>query len=173
MHKLVQLEKIIEERIASLKEEIEIATNVRLSPLYIDNLRDEIQFIQWTMRHVRSILNQVNELEQEKLGETKQRQELADIIEFENILGERIQELNLKLKDSDHLRESDILINEIDTLECVLGHLSDLKYGDVARGIEIAEANRNFNQAKQLRDELCDIHDIESEISAKMQSQSR
>jgi hypothetical protein len=46
MHKLVQLEKIIEERIASLKEEVEIAANVRLSSLYIDNLRDEIQFLQ-------------------------------------------------------------------------------------------------------------------------------
>ena len=173
MHKLVQLEKIIEERISSLTEEIEIATNVRLNPVYIDNLKYEIQFLQWTIRHVRSILNQVNQREQEKLGETKQRQELADIIEFENILGGRIQELNMKLKDSDTLRESDILINEIDTLECVLGHLSDLKYGDVARSIEIAEANKNFNQAKQLRDELCDIHDMESEISAHMQKQQR
>jgi hypothetical protein len=45
MHKLKQLGKIIEERIASLREEIEIATNVRLDPLYIDNLRDEIQFL--------------------------------------------------------------------------------------------------------------------------------
>lgn len=111
--------------------------------------------------------------QQEKLGETKQRQESADILEFEKILGERIQELNMRLKDCVTLRESDILINEIDTLECVLGHLSDLKYGDVAHAIEIAAANRNFNQAKQLRDELCDIHDMESEISAHMQKQQR
>jgi hypothetical protein len=111
--------------------------------------------------------------QQEKLGETKQRQESADILEFEKILGERIQELNMRLKDCVTLRESDILINEIDTLECVLGHLSDLKYGDVAHAIEIAAASRNFNQAKQLRDELCDIHDMESEISAHMQKQQR
>jgi flagellar hook-basal body complex protein FliE len=172
MQKLVQLEKIIEERIASLTEEIEIATNVRLNPLYIDNLRDEIRFLEWTIRHVKSILNQVSQ-QQDGPGATKQRQELAETIEFENILKERIQELNLKLKDSNELRESDILINEIDTLECVLGHLSDLKYGDMTMAIEIAEANDKFRQAKQLRDELCDIHDLESEISAQLQSQSR
>jgi hypothetical protein len=96
-------------------------------------------------------LNWVNKQDQqkeEKLGATKRRKKLAEIIEFEYILGERIQELNLKLKDSDTPRESDILINEIDTLECILGHLSDLKYGDMTMAIEIAEANRNFQQAK-------------------------
>jgi hypothetical protein len=76
----------------------------------------------------------------------------------------------LKLKESNNLRESDILINEIDTLECVLGHLSDLKYGDKARAIEIAEANKNFKQANRLREELCKIHDMESEISAQIQN---
>jgi hypothetical protein len=101
---------IIDERIASLKEEVEIATNVRLNPLYIADRRDEIQFLQWTTRLIESNLDRDDE-QQEKLGETKQRQELA--------------------------------------------------------------ANRNFNQAKQLRDELCDIHDMESEISAHMQKQQR
>ena len=75
----------------------------------------------------------------------------------------------MKLKDSNNLRETDILINEIDTLECVLGYMANLKYGDKARAIEIAETKKNFKQAKRLREELCDIHDIESEISAKMQ----
>jgi hypothetical protein len=32
------------------------------------------------------------------------------------MLQERVQELNLKLKESNNLRELDILINEIDTL---------------------------------------------------------
>jgi hypothetical protein len=79
-------------------------------------------------------LNWVNKQDQqkeEKVGATKRRKKLAEIIEFEYILGERIQELNMKLKDSDTPRESDILINEIDTLECILGHLSDLKYGEM------------------------------------------
>jgi hypothetical protein len=57
----------------------------------------------------------------------------------------------LKLKDCNNLRESDILINEIDTLESILGRLSDLKYGDKVRAIEIAEANHDFRQAIRLR----------------------
>ena len=47
------------------------------------------------------------------------------------------------------LRESDILINEINTLESILGRLSDLKYGDKARAIEIAESNNNYQQANR------------------------
>ena len=47
--------------------------------------------------------------------------------------------------------------------------MANLKYGDKARAIEIAETKKNFKQAKRLREELCGIHDIESEISAKMQ----
>ena len=58
--------------------------------------------------------------------------ELSDAINFENILNKRIEELNIKLKDSNNLRESDILINEIDTFESVLGRLADFKYGDKA-----------------------------------------
>jgi hypothetical protein len=61
---------------------------------------------------------------------TKMRLELSDCIEFENVLRNRVQELNLKLKDSNNLRESDSLINEIDTLESILGRLADLKYGN-------------------------------------------
>jgi hypothetical protein len=45
MHQLKQLEGIINERVESLKEEIEIATDVRLNPLYIENLRGEIQLL--------------------------------------------------------------------------------------------------------------------------------
>jgi hypothetical protein len=59
-------------------------------------------------------LNRVNE--QEQLEVTKQRQELAETIEFENVVRERIEDLNVKLKNSNNLRESDILVNEIDTL---------------------------------------------------------
>jgi hypothetical protein len=78
IHELVRLEKIIEERISSLREVIKIATNVRLNPLYIDNLRDEIQFLQWTTRLVKSIMNRVNQ-QQERPGTTKPRQELLDV----------------------------------------------------------------------------------------------
>jgi hypothetical protein len=106
-HKLVELQKIIEERIGSLKEEVEIATNVKLNPLYIADRRDETEFLQWIMRNIRSILNRDNE-RPEQLGADKKRLEIADTIEFENQMNERVQELNFKLKESDNLRESDI-----------------------------------------------------------------
>jgi hypothetical protein len=168
-HKLIELQKIIEEKIGSLREEVEIATNVKLNPLYIADRRDETEFLQWITRTIRSILNRDNE-RPEQLGADKKRLEIADTIEFENLMNERVQELNLKLKESNNLRESDILINELDTLESVLGRLSDLKYGDKARAIEIAEANNNFQQANRLRKQLIKIQDIESEISAEIQS---
>jgi hypothetical protein len=79
------------------------------------------------------------------------RLELADTIKFENTLNKRIEELDLKLKESNNLRESDILINEIDTLESSLGRFSDLNYGDKVRAIKIAEAKNDLRQAKRLR----------------------
>ena len=65
---------------------------------------------------------------------------------------------------------SDILINEMDTLESVLGRLSDLKYGEKARAMEIAEANHDFKQAKRIRKQLVKMHDTESEISSQIQN---
>ena len=60
-HKLIELRNIIEERIGSLTEEIEIATNVKLNPLYIADRRDEIEFVRWTATVIDSILNRDNE----------------------------------------------------------------------------------------------------------------
>ena len=34
-HKLIELQKIVEEKIGSLKEEVEIGTIVKLNPIYI------------------------------------------------------------------------------------------------------------------------------------------
>ena len=169
-HKLIELQKITEERISSLREEVEIATNVKLNPLYIVDRRNEIEFLEWATRIVRSILNRDNGRLHEQVGGTKKRLELADTIEFENILKDRTNELTSKLKESSNLRESDILVNEIDTLESVLGCLSDLKYGGKARAIEIAEARNNYQHAKRLREELCNVQDMESEISAQIQN---
>jgi hypothetical protein len=165
-HKLLELQKIIEERTGSLTEEVEIATNVKLNPLYIADRKDEIEFLQWIKRVIQSILNRDND-DHQQLGVTKKRLEMMQTIEFENTLQERIQELKLKLKDSDDLRESDILINEIDTIESTLGRLMDLKYGDKARAMEIAEANHDFKQANRIRKQLVKIHDTEDEISAQ------
>jgi hypothetical protein len=80
-------------------------------------------------------------------------------------LQERVQELNLKLKDCNNLRESDVLINEIDTLESILGRLSDLKYGAETQAIEVANANYNFKQANRLRKKLIKFQDTEDEIN--------
>ena len=169
-HKLIELQKIIEERIGSLTEEVEIATNVKLNPLYIADRKDEIEFLHWTATIINSILSRDVDRKQVQVGTTKMRLELADTIEFENTLNKRIEELNLKLKESNNLRESDILINELDTLESILGRLADLKYGDKARAIEIAEANNNYQQANRLRNQLIKIQDTEDEISAQIQN---
>ena len=170
-HKLIELQKVIEERIGSLTEEVEIATNVKLNSLYIADRKDEIEFVRWTATVINSILSRDIDRKQVQLGTTKMRLELADTIEFENTLNKRIEELNLKLKESNNLRESDILINEIDTLESILGRLSDLKYGDKSRAIEIAEANNDFRQAIRLRKQLNKMQDMESEISVLIQIQ--
>jgi hypothetical protein len=166
-HKLTELRKIIEDRIGSLTEEVEIATNVKLNPLYIADRKDEIEFLRWAATVINSILSRDIDRKHVQLGTTKMQLELAGTIEFETILHSRIQELNLKLKDSNNLRESDILINETDTLENILGRLSDLKYGDKARAIEIAEANNDFKQSIRLRKQIIKIQDIEDEISAQ------
>ena len=165
-HKLIELRKKIEEKIGSLTEEVEIATHVKLNPLYIADRKYEIEFLHWTATVINSILSQDIDRKQVQLGTTKIRLELTDTIEFENTLNKRIEELNLKLKESNNLRESDILINEIDTLESVLARLSDLKYGDKARASEIAEAdnNNNFKQAIRLRKHPNKIQNPESEM---------
>jgi len=165
-HKLIELQKIIKEKIGSLFEEVEIATNVKLNVLYIDDRRDEIQYLQWSTRTIQSILNRDID-ERQKLGIIKKRLEMMDAIEFENSLQERVQELKLKLKESNNLRETDILINEFDALESILGRLCDLKYGAETQKIEVANANNDFQQANRLRKQLIKIQDIEDEISTQ------
>jgi hypothetical protein len=166
-HKLLELQKLIEVIIGSLIEEVEIGTNAKLSALYIaDHQRDEIKFLQWTTRIIQSILYQ-DYYERQQLGVLQKRLEMMDMIEFENILQERIEELNFKLKNSNNLRESNFLINEIDMLESILGRLSDLKYGVETRAIEAANANNDFKQANHLRKQLIKIQDTKNEISAQ------
>ena len=163
-HKLIELQKIVDEKIGSLKEEVEIGTNVKLNMLYKADRRDEIEFLQWTTRTIQSILNRDID-ERQQLGVTKKRLEMMETIEFENSLQERVQELNLKLKDCNNLRESDVLINEIDTLESILGRLSDLKYGAETQAIEVANSNYDFKQANRLRKKLIKFQDTEYEIN--------
>jgi hypothetical protein len=164
-HKLLQLQKLIEVKIGSLKEEIEVGTNVKLNPLYLADQRDEIQVLEWTTRIIQSILNQ-DYYERQQLGMLKKRLEMIDMIEFENILQERIERLDFK-KNSNNLHESNFLKNEIDMLESILGRLSDLKYGEETRAIEVANTNNDFKRANHLRKQLIKIQhkrDTESAI---------
>jgi hypothetical protein len=45
-HKLLELDKVIDEKIGSLTEEVVIGTNVKLNPLYKVDRKDEIDFLQ-------------------------------------------------------------------------------------------------------------------------------
>jgi hypothetical protein len=169
-HKLLELNKIIEERIGSLREEVEIATNVKLNPLYIIDRKDEIESLRWTTRIIRWVLDQAIDGRQQ-LGVSKIRLELEDTKKFEKMLHEKIQELETELEDSNTDREKEVLVNEIETLKCVLGHLFNLKSGgDKTCALEIAEANINFQQANRLRKQLIKMQDTENEISVRIQN---
>jgi hypothetical protein len=69
-HRLIELQKTIEEKIGSLREEVEIATSIKLSPIYIANRRDEIEFLEWVTRIIQWVLDQANDKRQQ-LGVTK------------------------------------------------------------------------------------------------------
>ena len=151
----------------SLKEEVVVGTNVKLNALYIDDDRqEEIEFLHWITRIIQSVLNRDFD-ERQQLGINKKRLEMMDTIEFETILQDRVQELKSKLKDCNNSCKSDILINEIDTLESILGRLSDLKYGAETQAIEVANANYDFKRANRLRKKLIKFQDTEDEISAQ------
>ena len=64
---------------------------------------------------------------------------MEDTEKFENMLHDKIQELEIELEDSNTDREKKVLINQIDTLKCVLEHLFNLKPGgDETRTIVIS-----------------------------------
>jgi hypothetical protein len=167
-HKLYELNKIIEERIGSLREEVEIAANVKLNPMYIIDRKDEIESLQWATRIIRWVLDRAID---DGRQVSKIRLEFEDTKKFEDILHEKIQELEIELEDSNTAREKEVLLNEIDTLKCVLGHLFNLKPScDETRGLGTAEATNNYQQVNRLRKQLIKFHDVESEISAQIQN---
>jgi hypothetical protein len=131
---------------------------------------DEIQFLQCTTRIIQSILNRDID-ERQQLATTTKHLEMMDAIEFENTLQDRIEELNLKLKDSNNRCEPGIYLNEIDTLESILGRLADLKYDAETQAIEVANANYDFKRANRLRKQLIKIQDTKEDIIAHIQSQ--
>jgi hypothetical protein len=126
-HKLIRLQKIIEERIGSLIEEVEIATNVKLNPLYIAVRKDEIESLQWTTRIIHWVLDRAVD-GQRHLGVNILQLEPNDIQKFENMIYDKIQELEIELEDSNSDREKEIIVNQINTLKCVLDHLLNLRH---------------------------------------------
>ena len=88
---------------------MEIATNVKLNPLYIADRKDEIEFLRWTTATViNSILSRDTDRKQVQIGTTNMRLELADTIEFENTLNKRIRiKFEIKrIKQSSRVRHS-------------------------------------------------------------------
>lgn len=78
------------------------------------------------------------------LGVAKERLELEDTKKFENMLHDKIQELEIELEDSDSAREKEVLRNEIETLNCVLGHLFNLRLiGNKRQAVGIATITSN------------------------------
>jgi hypothetical protein len=155
-HKLIELQKIIEERIGTVTEEVEIATNAKLNPFYIIDRKDEIEFLRWTTRIIRWILDRAID-GQQQLGVNNKQSESEDTKKFENMLHDKIQELNIELEDSNTDREKEVLVNEINTLKCVLGHLNNVKHGvDEIRATWITETINNYN--------------VEPRISAQLQN---
>jgi len=113
-HSLLELNDIIEDRIGSLQEEVEIATNVKISPLYLIDQKDEIESLAWTTRTIKWILDR-NDNGRHLLGVTKMR-EPQDTTKFEELRNEKIQELEINLVDSDVPREKIDRVNKNDTL---------------------------------------------------------
>ena len=55
------------------------------------------------------------------------------------MIHDKIQELEIELEDSNTDREKEVLTNQVDTLRCVLDHLSRLKpRADELKAIQIA-----------------------------------
>ena len=76
---------------------MEIATNVKFNPLYIVDRKDEIESLLWTTRIIRWILDRAIDGRQ-RLGVSKIQLELEDTKKFENVLHDKIQELEIELR---------------------------------------------------------------------------
>jgi hypothetical protein len=170
-HILIELQKIIEVRIGSLIEEVEIATNLKLNPPCIIDLEDEIASLQWVTRIIKWVLDRAIDGRQ-RLEITKSVLELEDTKKIENMLHDKIQVLEIELEDSNTAREKEVLLNGIDTLKCVMGHLFNLKPGgDEIRAMETEDAHNDFQQTHHGREELNKIQVTEAEVNSRIQVQ--
>jgi hypothetical protein len=94
----------------------------------------------------------------QQLGVNRIQTELEDIKKFENMLHDKIQELEIELEDSSTAREKEILVNQTDTLYCVLDHLFNLKPGsDEIRTIITIRKKQIILTIKLLSIQILDI----------------
>jgi hypothetical protein len=92
--------------------------------------------------------------------ETKNQQEFEDIIRFEQLLSDRIHGLILTLDFNDDQNKINTLRNEMNTLECVLGHLSTLNYDELPLSpSEMIEVNRASTLEKKLLEKSIRVKD--------------
>ena len=90
-----------------------------------------------------------NDIQKVVHKETNNRQELEDTVQFEQLLRDRIHRLILTPDFNHNRKKASSLRNEKNTLECVLGHLSTLKYDELPSSpSEMMEVNRAFVHAK-------------------------
>ena len=141
---------------------------LQLNQLYVIDLKDEIASLQWVTRIIRWVLDQAID-GRNKLGITLSRMELQDTKKFENMIHDKIQELETELEDSNTVREKEVLLNQVRTLQRVLGHLFKLKSGvdDELLTIGAVETNSHYQQANRLK-QLNKIQDLKGEISVTM-----
>jgi hypothetical protein len=89
-HKLFEVNKIIGKRMGSLKEEIKILTDIKLNPLYVIDLTDEMESLRWVTRIIKWVLHRAINGHQQ-LGLMRMRLESEDTKKFENMLHKKIQ----------------------------------------------------------------------------------
>jgi hypothetical protein len=65
--------------------------------------------LQWIIRIIHWVLDQ-NNFKPQKLGVNKIRLESKDTIKFEDMLHDKIQELEIDLEDSNTAREKEVLV---------------------------------------------------------------
>lgn len=86
MHKLDQLKMIIEEKISSLQDELDLATDVeRIVSIHIADRRDEIRFLQYAIRIVQWVLDGAddNRKQRQRIGVDKMLLESEEIMKFD------------------------------------------------------------------------------------------
>jgi hypothetical protein len=90
-------------------------------------------------KNYQMVLDRAIDIQQQLPGVNGMHYELEDTKKFEDMVHDKIQELQIELEEADIPREKEILVSQIGTLECVLGHLYRLNVSndDKIQAIEI------------------------------------